>query len=493
MLASTTKALPPGSGWVYELKLDGYRMIADLRDTEARLWSRGGHDYSARFKSVAEALPAAVAAPCVIDSEVCALDAQGHSSFSLLQAGQGTLAAFCFDLLELDGRDVTGLPLEERRELLSQVVTPGPVVRISHTYHDGAALLAEAQRRGLEGVMVKRSGSPYRPGSRTRDWLKLKLKQRDSFTIAGYTAGTGSRSAFGALVLAESVAGALAWRGDVGTGFSDDDLDRLTALLKPLETDTPQVVRTRPGRSTWVQPALRCVVEYAERTAQGRLRAPVYIGLDAGQAPPPAPSRFTPTNPDKVFFPELGITKGELISYYLDVAPALVEHLRARPFTMKRYPDGIDGKHFFQKDAPSHMPEWITRSHQEGIGFPIVDSPDALAWMVNMGCIDMNAWSARADRPTGPTGSCSTSTRPRAPSSERGRGGAAASHSTACARTGGLSQDLGSRGIHVLVPMPAATTRTPSATSPTRSHGHWRTPRPSWSPPSGSAHAGTAC
>ena len=134
MLASTTKALPPGSGWVYELKLDGYRMIADLRDTEARLWSRGGHDYSARFKSVAEALPAAVAAPCVIDSEVCALDAQGHSSFSLLQAGQGTLAAFCFDLLELDGRDVTGLPLEERRELLSQVVTPGPVVRISHTY-----------------------------------------------------------------------------------------------------------------------------------------------------------------------------------------------------------------------------------------------------------------------------------------------------------------------------------------------------------------------
>ncbi len=338
----------------------------------------------------------------MIDTEVCALDAQGHSSFSLLQAGEGTLAAFCFDLLELDGRDVTRLPLEERRELLSRLVTPGPVVRISHSYDDGPALLAEAQRRGLEGVMIKRSGSLYRPGSRTRDWLKLKLKQRDTFTIAGYTAGTGSRAGFGALVLAESVAGALEWRGDVGTGFSDDELDRLTALLKPLETDTAQVVRTRPGRVTWVQPTLRCEVEYAERTAQGRLRAPVYIGLDTGQAPPPAPTRFTPTNPDKVFFPELGITKGELISYYLDVAPALVEHLRARPFTMKRYPDGIHGKHFFQKDAPSHMPDWITRSDQEGIGFPIVDSPDALAWMVNMGCIDMNAWSARADRPDRP-------------------------------------------------------------------------------------------
>ncbi len=404
MLASATDRLPGGDGWTYELKLDGYRIIADLREPPVHLWSRRGQDYSERFGEVAAALPAAVEAPCVLDGEVCALDDQGRSRFSLLQSGEGTLVFFCFDLLELEGRDVTGLPLSERRALLSEVVTAGPVVRVSHSYDDGAALLEQAKQMGLEGVMMKRPRSVYRPGQRSKEWLKLKLKQRDSFVIAGYTAGTGSRSSFGALVLAERTAGGLEWRGDVGTGFSGDEVERLLARLEPLAQAAKNVVRTRPGRVTWVTPVLSCEVEYAERTAAGRLRAPVYVRLeDAAPQPPPATlTRFKPTNPDKVFFPELGITKSALIDYYLAVAPALVEHLRDRPFTMKRFPDGIHAQPFFQKQAPSHMPEWIGRSQQEDILFPLVDSAEALAWMVNMGCIDMNAWSARADRPDRP-------------------------------------------------------------------------------------------
>ncbi len=403
MLASNTDRLPPGEGWVYELKLDGYRMVVDARTSPVRLWSRGGHDYAERFAVVAAAIPGAARVPCVVDGEVCALDSEGRSSFSLLQSGGGVLTLFCFDLLELDGRDVTRLPLVERRALLAGAIEPGPVVRLSHTYDDGEALLAEATRHRLEGVMIKRAASIYRPGARSRDWLKLKLKQRETFTIAGYTAGTGSRHAFGALVLAERVGADLQWRGDVGTGFSADEVDRLLARLEPLKTPRAQVARTRPGKVTWVDPTVGCVVEFIERTPQGRLRAPVYIGL-AGDRPVAAPpaSRVVASNPDKMFFPELGLTKSDLIDYYTAVGPALVEHLKDRPFTMKRFPDGIHGKHFFQKDSPSHMPSWIPRSEQQGIGYPLVNSVDALIWMVNMGCIDMNAWSARADRPDRP-------------------------------------------------------------------------------------------
>ena len=307
MLASATDRLPGGDDWTYELKLDGYRIIADLREPPVHLWSRRGQDYSERFGEVAAALPAAVEAPCVLDGEVCALDDQGRSRFSLLQSGEGTLVFFCFDLLELEGRDVTGLPLSERRALLSEVVTAGPVVRVSHSYDDGAALLEQAKQMGLEGVMMKRPRSVYRPGQRSKEWLKLKLKQRDSFVIAGYTAGTGSRSSFGALVLAERTAGGLEWRGDVGTGFSGDEVERLLARLEPLVQTAKNVVRTRPGSGDvgHARAELRGGVRRAHRcrtAARAGLRAP--RGRCAAAAPRHAHPRFTrPPTPTRSSFP----------------------------------------------------------------------------------------------------------------------------------------------------------------------------------------------
>lgn len=403
MLAGTADRLPAGDDWVYELKLDGYRIVAEVTADGVHLWSRGGHDYAGRFAAVAEQLPGAVSGPCGVDGEVCALDDAGRPSFQLLQSGSGTLAFYAFDLLEADGRPLVSRPLSERRELLAQTVKETGGIRISRQYDDGPGLLELARKESLEGVMAKRVNSRYRPGRRSPDWLKLKLRERETFVICGYLAGTGSRGELGSLVLGERAKGGLRWVGEVGSGLTGAELDRLLERLRPLRRGQPTLERTSRGRVTWVEPRLRCQVEFANRTADGRLRAPVYIGLE-GPAKKKDKAHPEPelSNLDKLFFPEDGITKGDLLNYYRAVAPAVIEHLRGRPFTMLRYPDGIQGKRFFQKDAPVHTPTWVRTSTQEGIRYVLVDDLPALLWVVNMGCIDLNAWCARADRPDRP-------------------------------------------------------------------------------------------
>ena len=403
MLAGTADRLPAGDDWVYELKLDGYRIVAEVTADGVHLWSRGGHDYADRFAAVAEQLPGAVSGPCAVDGEVCALDEAGRPSFQHLQSGSGSLAFFAFDLLELNGRSLVSRPLSERRELLAETVHETGGIRISRQYEDGAGLLELARKESLEGVMAKRANSRYRPGRRSPDWLKLKLRERETFVICGYLAGTGSRGELGSLVLGERIDGGLRWVGEVGSGLTGGELDRLLERLRPLERSQPTLERTPRGRVTWVEPRLRCQVEFANRTADGRLRAPVYIGLE-GPAKSAGKTRPEPelSNLDKLFFPEDGITKGDLLDYYRAVSPAVIEHLRGRPFTMLRYPDGIHGKRFFQKDAPVHTPQWVRTSTQEGIRYVLVDDLPALLWVVNMGCIDLNAWCARADRPDRP-------------------------------------------------------------------------------------------
>ncbi|MGN6378617.1 MAG: DNA ligase D [Gaiellales bacterium] len=401
MLAGTADRLPVGADWVYELKLDGYRIVAEVDADGVHLWSRGGHDYTQRFSEVAGRLPASVPVPCVLDGEVCALDDQGRPSFQHLQAGAGRRVFYAFDLLQLDGRWVMSRPLRERRELLEQAVHEDDCVRLSQQYEDGEGLLELARRQSLEGVMAKRAGSRYHPGRRSADWRKFKLRERHTFVVCGYTAGGGSRSAtLGSLVLGERAGGGLRWVGEVGSGIGHDESERLLGVLRPLEQTAATLKRPPKGSVTWVEPRLRCQVEFANRTADGRLRAPVYLGLEG------KPRRRRPepdlVNLDKVFFPEDGVTKGDLIEYYRAVAPAVVEHLRGRPFTMLRYPDGIHGKRFFQKDAPVHTPAWVRTSVQEGIRYLLVDDESALAWVVNMGCVDLNAWCARADRPHRP-------------------------------------------------------------------------------------------
>jgi bifunctional non-homologous end joining protein LigD len=434
MLATLESEVPSGRGWLFEVKWDGYRAVARIAGGEATLTSRRGNDLTGRFPSVARDLPRAVRSPdCVLDGEVCALDEEGRSSFSVMQQGSGPLVYYAFDVLEVDGEPLLDLPLRERRKRLEALLDRrNRTIRLSEVFDDGSALYAAAKEQGLEGIIAKKADSPYRPGKRTRDWLKIKTHGRQEFLIAGYTKGQGRRSGrLGALVLAVNRGGELHYVGNCGTGFTDDEIDELMGKLRPLERKTPpfrvvpKMPKVRRGDVVWVTPKLVCEVEFVEWTHDGRLRAPSYQGLREDKAPAEV-RRELPvqteirrgkrvlklSNLDKLFWPEEGITKGDLVAYYREVAPALVPHLKDRPFTMKRYPDGWQGGHFFQKDAPKHMPDWIpTREYRSTsretrqkrtIRYPLVNDELALLWMVNMGCIDMNTWYSRVDRPDRP-------------------------------------------------------------------------------------------
>jgi bifunctional non-homologous end joining protein LigD len=437
MLATLAEEVPRGVGWTFEVKWDGYRAIARLAGGDVTLTSRKGNDLTTRFSGVARELPKAVKTPdCVLDGEVCALDESGRSSFSAMQQGKpGTpIVYYAFDVLEIDGEPVADLPLVERRKRLDGLLDRrSRTVRLSETFDDGKALLEAAKQQHLEGIMAKRLDSRYLPGKRTRDWLKIKTHSEQEFVIAGYTKGTGRRaSSFGSLVLGYQAGGELVYAGNVGTGFNSREIEKLLDRLRPLRRDTPpfrevpKMPKVRRSDVIWVEPKLVAEVEFAEWTHDGRLRAPSYQALREDKSAEevrrerPITDRIIKgtrelklSNLDKVFFPVEGITKGDLLEYYRAVAPVLVAHLKDRPFTMVRWPDGIEAGRFFQKDAPSHMPEWIptfrtlvsTREsprQRKWVNFPVVNDELALLWMVNMGCIDMNTWYSRTDKPDRP-------------------------------------------------------------------------------------------
>jgi bifunctional non-homologous end joining protein LigD len=437
MLATPADDVPHGDGWVFEVKWDGYRALAYVRGGEVRLLSRNANDLTGRFAGVAKAVAKAVKTPhCILDGEVCALDEQGRPSFSAMQQGKpGTPIVYeVFDVLEIDGEPVVALPLAERRRRLDALLDGrNGTVRLSVLFDDGDALFEAAEQQELEGIVAKRADSPYAVGRRTREWLKIKTSGRQEFLIAGYTKGQGRRaSSFGSLVLAVRRGGVLEYVGNVGTGFDDKTIAGLLAKLRPLErreppfAEVPTMPKVRRGDVVWVEPTLVAEVRFTEWTHDGRLRAPVYVALREDKAPEevrreePLPTEIRKgrrllrlSNLDKPFWPEEGITKGDLLAYYRAIAPVVVPHLRDRPFTMKRFPDGWKGKFFFQKDAPVHMPDWIptreftvtTRDsprQRRKIKAPLVQDELGLLWMVNMGCIDLNTWYSRVDKPERP-------------------------------------------------------------------------------------------
>ena len=347
-----------------------------------------------------------------------------------MQQGKTHLVYEIFDVLEIDGEPLTGLPLTDRRARLEQLVIPSGVVQVSGVFDDGEALLEAAKEQKLEGVMAKKAASRYQEGKRGGDWLKIKTHGRQEFVICGWTKGQGRRAGtFGSLVLGVRKGKEYVWVGNVGTGFSERTIGELLEKLRPLERETspfavvPKMPKIRKGDVVWVEPSLVCEVEFLEWTHDGHLRAPSFQGLRDDKSAR-AVRREDPaemiddaglklSNLDKLFWPEDDpsgpITKGDLIDYYRQVAPVLVQHLKARPFTMRRYPDGAYGKAFFQKDAPKHMPDWIPRfavevstrerpPQRRTIEAPLVNEERALLWMANMGCIDMNAWYSRVDK-----------------------------------------------------------------------------------------------
>jgi bifunctional non-homologous end joining protein LigD len=446
MLATAVKKPPPGSNWLYEIKWDGIRALCLVKNGSLQIHSRRGNRCEKQYPEF-ESLPEHVNAKTAwLDGEICVLDENGRSRFELIQpriaannnavpklADTAPATLFLFDLLYLDGYDLRGVPLEERKRLLNSIVSATEQIRISDAFDtDGKEMFEAAQKMGLEGILAKDRRSTYESGRSTR-WLKLKVQNEQEFVIAGFT--KGERDYFGALILAASENGGFRHVGQVGTGFDHKQMKAIYQKLEPLITKSnPLVNKPRIKDATWVRPELVCEVRFLESTKEGMLRAPVFVGLrddkSAREAvreepveppealPEPQPDqldlsgqeatvevdghRLKLTNLDKVFFPKDGWKKRDLLAFYDRVSPWLLPHLKDRPLSLKRYPNGITEEYFFQKNAPSHFPEWlrlepITEHHPPKVNrYPIANDRASLLYLANLGCIDQNPWMSRA-------------------------------------------------------------------------------------------------
>ncbi len=424
MLATLVDAPFDREGWLFETKWDGNRVLAQVDRGKVRLWSRNRKDWTRLYPPVAEAL-GKLDRKAVLDGEVVVLDRAGRSDFGALQrwpeTGEGELAYMVFDCLELDGRDLRPLPLAERRQALRPLVAGLARVRFSEAIErDGIACYDEARKRGLEGIIAKDGASPYQPGRRSRAWLKVKTGARQEVVIGGFTEGRGARRHLGALLVGVYEGPDLRYAGRVGSGFDARTLAHLAQVLgKRPRSASPFADASRiRGTVHWVAPDLVCEVAFREWTRHGRLRQPLFLGLRADKDPrdvkrespaaaPILPGSFRIARPGKVFWPAEGFTKGDLARYYETVADFLLPILRDRPEAMHRFPDGIGRPGFHQQNLQRH-PDWIRTVRlrpgtvDREIAFLLCDSLDALLYMVDLGCVDLNPWHSRVaslDRP----------------------------------------------------------------------------------------------
>jgi bifunctional non-homologous end joining protein LigD len=445
MLATAVSKAPAGSQWMYEIKWDGVRALCFIKDGALQIHSRRGKRCEEQYPELRD-LPEHVNAKTAwLDGEICVLDEDGRARFEMIQpriaanlsvvpriAETTPVTLFLFDVLYVDGYDLRAVPLEERKRVLQTLVTPGEHVRVSETFStDGEQMLEAARQMQLEGILAKDRRSTYE-SRRSNCWLKLKIFNQQEFVIAGFT--KGEREYFGALVLGVQDGGKLRHVGQVGTGFDHKQMKAIYARLEPLITKTcPFAVKPKiKDPVTWVKPEVVCEVRFLEWTQDGILRAPVFAGLRDDKEPaevvreevdePPAQAtsdekplldlsgreatvtvdghRLKFTNLDKVLFPKDGCKKRDLIQFYDQVSEWLLPHLKDRPLSMKRYPNGIAEEYFFQKNA-THFPDWlrlepIIEHHPPKTNhYPLANDRASLLYLANLGCIDQNPWMSR--------------------------------------------------------------------------------------------------
>ena len=413
MLPTLTDTVFQRSDWLYEPKLDGYRVLAFVQDGNVHLRSRGGQAYEERYPEVVRALAAQPVEAAVFDGEVVALGPDGRMSFQRLQNRaadrDAVLRFYAFDLLYLDGFDLVQAHLADRKALLHAVLAPIGGAEEVVGFDDGLSLFKAAQANALEGIVAKKRDSIYEPGRRVRTWLKMKTSQADEFVVAGYTNGTGRRSdSLGSLILGSyDEQRKLHYAGHVGTGFDEASLDDMLRRLKPLERKTSPFDEPVPrgggssrtgGAGHWVDPKTVVEIKYAERTSDGRLRHPVFLRVRDDKpavevrpqavVEPPETDQLSAalaaidtdkdaarieldgheiklTNLNKVFWPPYGerraLTKRDLMRFYLQISPYVLPHLRDRPVTMTRYPNGITSSKFYQKSPKESAPPFVQR------------------------------------------------------------------------------------------------------------------------------------
>ncbi|MGJ7549884.1 DNA ligase D [Pseudomonas alloputida] len=422
---------PPDGDWRYEVKFDGYRMLARIDGDDIRLFTRNGHDWSARMPGQVAALRALGIDSAWLDGEMVVNDDHGKADFQALQNAFDTdhdeqISYYLFDLPYLGGRDLRQLPLQERREALRQLLehSQSDRLRYSEDFDQPVdSLLDSACRLELEGLIGKRADSPY-VGRRSADWVKLKCKQRQEFVIVGFTDPKGSRSSFGALLLAlhDNDSGELRYAGKVGTGFNATTLDSIHARLKPLEVARPALPKPPTGVEArgvhWLKPQLLAEVAYAQMTRDGVVRHAVFHGLrddkpataiDLERAMPGKTLRkrkqadlsddlgeLRLTHPDRVIDATIGATKRQIAEYYAEVSQWLLPQLKDRPVALVRAPDGLAGELFFQKNAGQlHIPHVLTYDKAEaGQAAMVINRVDTLLGAVQMNMLELHTWNA---------------------------------------------------------------------------------------------------
>jgi bifunctional non-homologous end joining protein LigD len=458
------------AGWAFEIKWDGVRAIAYSSPGELRLESRNLNDITDRYPEIGRLGRALSSHSAILDGEIVALDSSGRPSFGALQQRMQVssraqarrhvtstpVTYMIFDLLWLNGHSLMGLTYAERRELLDALALAGESWQTpEHVIGEGRALLQASAEQGLEGVLAKRLDSIYQPGLRSRGWVKIKGVSRQELVIGGWLPGKGKRTGrIGALLLGVyEKQDVLRYVGRVGSGFSEPELDRLARLLDPLQrTSSPFTAGALPPRhAQFCEPTLVAEVEFSEWTASGSLRQPRYKGL-RDDKPATRVMRETPADAEvgrgdrerkkrgvdqrrgslviaeqgattallsvegrelklsnlaKVLYPQSGFVKRQLIDYYAAIAPALLPHLEGRALTVTRWPDGVDGKSFFQKQAPAHRPDWVATvtqpSERKPIDYTLADDLPTLVWLANLAAIELHVPLSRArhiDRPT---------------------------------------------------------------------------------------------
>jgi bifunctional non-homologous end joining protein LigD len=465
MLARSSTLIPkPEDDFSFEVKWDGVRAIAYVKPGRFRLESRNLREITDSYPEVRGLLRDLGMREAVFDGELVAFDESGRPSFERLQRrmhvtspsavrrlSTSTPVVYAiFDLLYLDGHVLMDAPYEERRERLEQLELAGPAWRVPGAHvGQGSRLLEATLAQGLEGVIAKRLGCRYEPGRRTGTWLKVKHTLRQELVVGGWVPGEGRRTErIGALLMGYYRDGRFVYAGRVGTGFTEATLNELASRLEPLRRkrspfrEAPKL----PRESQFAEPRLVAEIEFREWTADGVMRAPSYKGLredvqardvrlesapsagvqleDEGPSDPSSPEalfeeierlpegalsvlidgrRLKLSNWEKVLFPETGFTKGDLIAYYTRAARAVVPHLRDRALTLKRYPNGVEEQYFYEKQSPSHRPEWVETRQVGDVNYTLAQDRATLVWLANLADIELHTSLARADAPERPT------------------------------------------------------------------------------------------
>lgn len=425
--------------WAFEIKWDGYRAVADLRK-EVQLYSRNGLSFTDKFKKIVNSLKLQDQ-EMILDGELVAYDETGKPNFQWLQnkADQENVIVLyqVFDLLWLNGHSTQNLSYLQRKELLKDALKETDLIKYhDHVLEKGKDFFKLIEQMELEGMMAKKLDSTYEEGNRSGDWLKIKSLQTEDVLICGFTEPKGGRKKFGALILGRYVGGELSFSGHAGTGFSDKNLDELYEKFQPLLSKTSpfKVAPKTNGKATWLKPKLIAEIKFTELTDDHVFRHPVFLKLRddlrlkdlqnetenlVEKEEPKKTKTIKPgendkieklgtrevklTNQNKIYFPKDGVSKGDVIRYYQKMAKYILPHLKNRPQSMNRFPNGINGLSFYQKDAGEETPDYIetqpvfSESSDKNINYILCNDRAAMAYLNNLGCIDFNVWTSRVE------------------------------------------------------------------------------------------------